>query len=110
MASRYLFGPVSSHFSEQNLHRERQNSRCIAFGFDEGADLVIRPSDTWETLCAKLPADWRPDFVAVYSQYRTIPPWFWSASVPLVALAGDWNLQWHSYRRQLHYYDFVFTD
>ncbi len=42
--------------------------------------------------------------------YTSIPPALWSAPVPLVGLAGDWNLLWHHYRRALPRCDLVLTD
>jgi len=57
-----------------------------------------------------LPADWRPDFIVLYLPYTTIPRSLWSAPVPVIGLAPDWNLLWHYYRRQLHTCDLVLTD
>jgi glycosyltransferase involved in cell wall biosynthesis/predicted Zn-dependent protease len=109
MPRRYLFGPVSATFADQHLHSLRQAGQCRTFG-PEGTDLVIQPRDTWERLCSRLPPDWRPDFVALYLPYTLIPPCLWTAPVPLVGLAADWNLNWHTYRRCLRYCDLILTD
>ena len=108
---RYLFGPVTREFAEQNLGGERAAGNCLCFSTGPGTDLQIETADTWETVLAKLPAGWRPDFVAMYLQYTAIPPGLWRATVPIVGLAGDWNLQWHAYRRAaLPFCDLVLTD
>ncbi len=108
--SRYLFGPVSKQFAEQNLSQKHQAGNCLVFDVASDADLILSPRDTWESFCAKLPAGWQPEFIALYLQYRTIPCWLGSAPVPVVALAGDWNLQWHSYRLQAPFYDLLLAD
>lgn len=109
MGRRYLFGPVSRHFAEQYLQAERTSGDCLAFGPDAGLDLDIGANDDWHSVCAKLPSDKQPEFLVLYAQYRTIPPWLWSAPVPIITLAGDWNLNWHAYR-QLRRCDLVLTD
>jgi hypothetical protein len=39
-----------------------------------------------------------------------VPSWLWSAPIPVVGLAQDWNLQWHHFRRCLRWCDLVLTD
>src|SRR6516164_1824367 len=97
MPRRYLFGPVSAAFADQNLRQDRAAGQCLTFGYP-GADLAFTPSDTWEALCARLPEGWRPDFVALWLPYTAVPACLWSAPLPLVGLAADWNLLWHGYR------------
>jgi GT2 family glycosyltransferase len=109
MSRRYLFGPVTRAFADQCLRRQRQAGDCLAFGKD-GPDLTIGPNDSWQTVLGRLPHDWRPDFVALYLPYTTVPGCLWSAPVPLVGLAADWNLQWHYFRRCLPRCDRVLTD
>jgi hypothetical protein len=53
---RYLFGPVTASFAEQNLFSQRQAGSCLAFGAEPGLDLVIGPGDTWEQTGPKLSA------------------------------------------------------
>src|SRR5690242_19247401 len=101
MLLRYLFGPVSPEWAAHNLHRERAAGACLTFDEAPGADLTVGPGDTWEALCARLPYGWRPDFVVLHLPYRTVPAGLWSAPVPLVAFAPDWQLLWHGYRRRL---------
>jgi glycosyltransferase involved in cell wall biosynthesis/predicted Zn-dependent protease len=110
MPHRYLFGPVSHEFAQDQLHTLRQRGDCLAFGASEGADLTIGPADSWEAVCARLPEGWRPDFIALYLPYMVIPECLWSAPVPLVGLAPDWQLLFHSYRHQLPRLDLVLTD
>jgi GT2 family glycosyltransferase/tetratricopeptide (TPR) repeat protein len=110
MARHYLFGPVSASFGEQQLLRQRQTGECLIFDESGTADVAIDPHDTWESVCGRLPNGWRPDLVVINLSYTTIPPCLWSAPVPLVGLAGDWNLLWHWYRRCARACDLVLTD
>jgi hypothetical protein len=110
MTQRYLFGPVSTTFAEQNLYEERQGGNCLAFGLKDGPDMTVGLSDTWDDMADRLPAGWLPDFVVLYLPYERIPSFLWLAPVPLVALAADWNLLWHHYRRCLQRADLVLTD
>jgi GT2 family glycosyltransferase/tetratricopeptide (TPR) repeat protein len=107
---RYLFGPVTRSFAEQNLECARATGNCLAFGLAEGLDLSIGVGDSWDTVLTRLPAGWLPEFVVLYLPYTTIPSCLWSAPVPLIGLAADWNLLWHYYRRCLPLCDLVLTD
>src|SRR5205823_2305125 len=104
------FGPVTAAFADENLYRARQAGHCLAFNADGTADVTIGPDDPWDAVLARLPADWRPDFVALYLPYTAVPGCLWSAPVPLVGLAADWNLLWHQYRLRLPGCDRVLTD
>jgi predicted O-methyltransferase YrrM len=110
MSTRYLFGPVSLAFAEDNLAAPRAAGECLPFDFQPGADLAVSPEDTWESFQSRFPAGWQPDFIALYLPYRTIPACLWSAPVPLVGLAGDCNLLWHCYREQLPRCELVLAD
>src|SRR5438128_5678208 len=110
MARRYLFGPVTAAFADENLHEARVRGECLAFAADGSADLVVGPEDKWLSLHDRLPADWRPEFIALYLPYTTVPTCLWSAPVPLVGLAADWNLLWHHFRHCLPRCDLVLTD
>ena len=66
MARRYLFGPVSMEFAEQNLRGPRERGECLAFDSSEPADGIIRPGDSWEAIVSRLPSGWQPDFIALY--------------------------------------------
>jgi Glycosyl transferases group 1 len=110
MNRRYLFGPVSAAFADQSLYRARQAGECLAFDPAGTTDLAIGPGDDWPTVCQKLPPRCTPDFLVLYLPYTTIPPALWSAPVPIVGLAADWNLLWHAYRRRLPGCDLVLTD
>ncbi len=109
MPPRYLFGPVTPEFADQNLAAARAAGDCLCFG-TVGVDLPIAAGDGWDELCARLPAGWRPDMLVLSLQYATIPAALWRAPVPVVGLAGDWNLQWASYRATLPLCDLVLTD
>jgi GT2 family glycosyltransferase/tetratricopeptide (TPR) repeat protein len=107
---RYLFGPVSRNFAEQNLYPERDAGRCMAFDLADGPDLSIGLDDSWEKVLTSLPTGWTPDFIALWLPYRSIPRSLWEAPVPLIGLAADWNLLWHHYRRCLRRCELAFTD
>jgi glycosyltransferase involved in cell wall biosynthesis/predicted Zn-dependent protease len=109
MRRRYLFGPVTAAFADQNLRQARASGECLAFG-PAGADLEVGPADTWETVLPRLPPGWSPDFVALYLRQYSVPPGLWPAPIPLVALAPDWDLSWHAYRRLLTWCDLALTD
>ena len=110
MARRFLFGPVSADFAEQNLYTLRQAGQCLAFSHRTGTDLHITNHETWESLGARLPPGWQPDFLVLNLAYQTIPPAFWQVPVPLIALAPDWNFTFHGLRRLLPFCDLVVTD
>lgn len=110
MSLRYLFGPVTRNFAEQSLGRSRQSGQCLAFDQAGTTDLIVGPQDTWEAVCKRFPAGWQPDFIALSFQYTTISEGLWSAPVPLVGLAMDWNLLWHHGRRALGRCDLVLSD
>jgi glycosyltransferase involved in cell wall biosynthesis/tetratricopeptide (TPR) repeat protein len=110
MTQRYLFGPVTADFAAENLRGERQAGNCLAFDEQGAVDLTIGPGDSWEAVCGRLPADWRPDFIVLNLGYNRIPNGLWAAPVPLVGLAMDWNLLFHSYRWRLRQCDLVLTD
>jgi len=109
MINRHLFGPVTASFAEQNLTFLNPGRTCITFG-DDGSDLPLSNIDSWEALVNGLPPDWRPDFIALWLAYTQIPDWLWSAPVPIIGLAADWNLLWHQYREWLPSCDLVLTD
>jgi hypothetical protein len=107
----YLFGPVSATFADQNLRPARQAGDCLAFNATgSGVDLAIAPSDTWDDVAARLPANWVPDCVALWLPYAAVPAALWAAPVPLIGFAADWNLLWHVYRHILPRCDLVLTD
>src|SRR5262249_25970669 len=110
MRSRCLFGPVSGMFHERSLGRLRRDKRCVAFDAEGRADLTISLSDTWEAVAARLPEGWSPDALVLWLPYTMIPAGLWSAPLPIIALAPDWELLWHSYRRLLPRCDLVVTD
>ena len=100
MPLRHLFGPVSAAFAAENLRAAREAGRCLAFG-PAGVDVAVAPGDSWEAVLSRLPEGWRPDFAALWLPYTVVPACVWSAPVPVVALAADWNLLWRHYRRVL---------
>jgi glycosyltransferase involved in cell wall biosynthesis/Flp pilus assembly protein TadD len=110
MSLRYLYGPVPRDFSKENLRAERDAGRCLTFGWYPGQDLMLADGGTWDGLLARLPEGWRPDFVALTPAYARVPGYLWSAPVPLVALAADWNFLWTYYRVRLRQCEVVLTD
>ncbi len=110
MPRHYLFGPVPGGFAETRLARQRRGGVCLTFGTEPGAEITIAPNDTWGAVCDRLPAGWQPDFLALWLPYTTVPACLWSAPLPRVALAPDWHLLWHYYRRRLPDCDLTVTD
>jgi glycosyltransferase involved in cell wall biosynthesis/Tfp pilus assembly protein PilF len=107
---RYLVGPVTRTFAEQNLQRFRQEGVCLAFNSDGDVDLTIKPGDRWPEVQGRFPAEWRPDYLVLNLPYATIPECLWTAPLPRVALGSDWNLLWHYYRHALASCDLIVTD
>ena len=110
MERNYLFGPVTREFADQNLHAEIAGGECLAFNATGDLGLTMSAEDSWDALCRRFPAGWQPGFVVLYLPYTSIPPCLWTAPVPLIGLAADWNLLWHGYRRRLKQCDLVLTD
>jgi GT2 family glycosyltransferase/Flp pilus assembly protein TadD len=110
MSRRYLFGPITPAYVQQNLRQPCQDGSCLAFDASGATGLAVGPDDRWEDLQARLPPGWQPDFVVLYMAYMTVPDCFWSAPVPLIGLAPDGNLLWHYYRKRLPHCDLVVTD
>src|SRR5262245_14248134 len=110
MPRRYLIGPVPPRFAEQNLKRPCDAGECLVFDEAGSTGLAVRPDDTWDAVSARLPAGWQPEFIALYLSYRSIPSCLWSAPVPIIGLAPDWNLQWHWYRQRLRSCELILTD
>src|SRR6266540_3388814 len=98
MTTRYLFGPVTSTFAQQHLQAARSSGQCLAFNASGDLDQGIRQCERWEDLVLRLPQGQQPDFIALYLPYTSIPQCLWSAPVPIIGLAPDWNLLWHYYR------------
>ena len=87
MARRFLFGPVAPAFADQCLHQVRKEGACLAFDADGKTDLTIGPADSWGQVCARFPAGWQPEFIALWMPYTSIPACLWSAPAPVVGLA-----------------------
>src|SRR5262245_30685743 len=107
MARPHLVGPISPAFTSRNLRRHVEAGACVDFHHD---GISSEGNDAWQAIRATFPGHWQPDFMALQVQYNTIPPALWQAPVPIVGLAGDWNLLWHHYRNVLPLCDLVLTD
>ncbi len=97
MIPRFLFGPTTGDFADTYLGEVRGAGRCLAFGPGD-VDLIVGPEARWDDVAAQFPAGWRPDLIALWLNYTGVPDCLWSAPVPIVGLATDWNLLWHEYR------------
>src|SRR5262249_35067952 len=72
---------------------------------------IVGPSDSWDDVLARLPDGWRPDGVLLRLAYECVPQALWSAPLPVVGVAEDWNLLWGQFRlRGLPACDLVLTD
>ena len=109
MIPRFLFGPTTNDFADIYLGEVRSAGRCLAFG-PGGVDLAVGPEACWDYVAAQFPPGWRPDLVALWLNYSGVPDCLWSAPVPIIGLATDWNLLWHEYRPVLPFCDAVLTD
>jgi tetratricopeptide (TPR) repeat protein len=110
MGHRFLFGPITTEFAEPNQRHPPPRGDILTFGFSGPADIPVAAADSWEQVCARFPQGWKPDGIILYCPYATIPPFAWTAPVPLIGWASDWNLLWHNYRHALPRCDFVLTD
>jgi hypothetical protein len=110
MSARYLFGPVTSAFAQDNLGGLRRRGTCPAFDVGGTSDLAIGLGDNWLSGCSRMPQGWKPDFLALWLPYISIPRCLWSAPVPVIRLTADWNLLWHYYRHVLPQCYLVLTD
>src|SRR5262245_23690273 len=99
---RFLFGPDRQ--LPPRLPDAARNEQALAFT----AEQLWRAS-SWESFALALDLEGMPDFLVFDLPYRVLPSWLWSAPLPLVALAGDAPLQWHSYRR-LDGFDLLLAD
>jgi hypothetical protein len=100
MNRRYLFGPIAADFAATHLDGPRSRGECLAFDLTGGADLTLAATDTWETLLQRLPPGWQPDFLVLWLPYAQIPACLWTAPIPIVGLAADWQILWPGYRRR----------
>jgi glycosyltransferase involved in cell wall biosynthesis/predicted Zn-dependent protease len=110
MPRRFLFGPVNAEFAREKLATFRAAGACLCFDTQPGVDIVVGVSGSWDEVYRQLPPDWQPDYLAVFLQYRLIPAWVWAAPVPVIGVAGDWNLLWHHYRSLCRWCDAIVTD
>src|SRR5262249_54218948 len=82
-----------------------------AFGTEGNIDLTLDTTDSWGAIFAQLAAEgWQPDCIALWLPYTQLPEWLWSAPVPIIGLAADWNLLWQHYQAVLPRCDLVLTD
>jgi hypothetical protein len=109
MSRRYLLGPVGEPFAASALRPQRQSGEVVVFGPGPTADLVLRWGDTWPDVRARLPSGWVPDGIVLCLPDLLVPRGLWSAPIPLVALADNWALFWHYYRRNLPRCELVLT-
>jgi hypothetical protein len=47
MTRKYLFGPVTRDFAEQNLAPARQSGDCLAFNEAGDLDVTVRATNPW---------------------------------------------------------------
>jgi hypothetical protein len=106
---RYLIGPVTTERARR-WEEARARGLCLPFNGSGSAGLAIAPPDSWAEVQARLPAGFQPDCVVIELNYTTVPGCLWQAPVPVVALAPDWQLQWHAARSFLPRAELVLTD
>jgi glycosyltransferase involved in cell wall biosynthesis/Flp pilus assembly protein TadD len=101
-----LFTVPSTPFADEFLRQPRCDGVCLCLG----ADVPVQPDDTWDAVAARLPEGWRPDRLVVWLASPGIPDWVWSAPVPVVGLASDWDLLAHYYRHTLPLCDAILAE
>jgi glycosyltransferase involved in cell wall biosynthesis len=82
----------------------------LAFGPTGETDVKIGLGERWEDAARRFPRGWSPDFIALTPAYAVVPPAIWTAPVPIVVFAVDWNLLWHQYRALVPHCELVLTD
>jgi glycosyltransferase involved in cell wall biosynthesis/predicted O-methyltransferase YrrM len=97
--SRFLFGPVV----DDNFH-----ARFLSDSVNAGR---------WRTFTARTVSladavgGWdAPDALLLWMPAAAIPAWVWSIPIPVIALAAEPHLLWHSYCRLLPHADLVVCD
>jgi hypothetical protein len=109
MARAFICGPISTHTAESFSGFIRSGQGVpFTLGGDKG--LRLQPSDTWQTFTSRFPDGFTADFVLVDMAGPSLPFWFWSIPIPIIALASDWDLHWHRYRLLLPRCDLVISD
>jgi glycosyltransferase involved in cell wall biosynthesis len=108
MSSRILLGPLRSAHEARTRYGWPTQETCLIFG--EQGDIPFTEGDSWETLQARFPSGWQPDYLVLWLAYQALPPWVREVPLPIIGLAPDWNLLWHSYRLLIPQFDLVFTD
>jgi len=104
----YLYGPFDRTLPSGDPREDCARGECLRFG--ENGDLRPAMNASWPEVERLFPADWRPEFIALWPAYRQVPDWVWKAPIPIVALAADWQVLWHQFRDQLRQADMILTD
>src|SRR6476620_1968907 len=107
MALRYLFGPITADFTERHLAALIHDGTALPFNHRGDAALTIGANDDWQDVLRRLPGGWRPDAVVLALTKTSIPKGLWSAPLPIVALAENWENAFHYYRLRLPCCDVV---
>lgn len=109
--TRYLFGPITEVTPLPGLDAARQRGDCRTFSHKAGvADFHLASDVSWDAIRRQFPGDWRPEVLLAWLPYTRIPAWVWTAPIPVIGLAADWNLLWHGYRQIAPLCDAVLTD
>jgi glycosyltransferase involved in cell wall biosynthesis/Flp pilus assembly protein TadD len=98
---RTLFGPVTAAFAAEYLSELRRSGDCLAFNTEGDVDVTVCSEATWPDILERLPADWRPDLLALWLGEQPLPPALWSAPVPIIGLVRHWERFWPWYLQVL---------
>jgi hypothetical protein len=107
---KYLLGPLLADEAQRSWQAQRERGECKLFGSGSGVDVLVQPTDRWDDVVRRFPEKWRPEAVFVEVSRATIPPGLWQTPVPLIAVARDWDLNWHGYRTLFPDCDWVLAD
>jgi tetratricopeptide (TPR) repeat protein len=110
MPHRFLVGPLAPEEAHRSWAAPRAAGSCLCFNRSNQLDLTIVPGDSWDDVRRRFPESWQPDFILLNLAFHTVPAGLWRAPLPLIGLAADWDVQWHSYRAVLPWCDHVLTD
>jgi hypothetical protein len=92
MPPRFLFGPATAEFADSQLRELRREGVCLAFG-PAGADLTVGADASGEDIDAQFRGELRPDLVALWLNYTSVPACFLCTSSCSPAIIKAWSVR-----------------
>lgn len=108
----FLLGPLHPGWPEQHISRLLREGLVLPLyaSPESQGGISLSSLSSWADLERKLPAGWRPSFLALSLDWPGLPEFLWDAPLPKVGLAAGWDLSWHHYRHQLGRCHRIVTD